>query len=53
MDPEVELEYMKVRSYNAQYNISLQFDDLQAMLPYLETSEAVWRYSWFVHRWDT
>ena len=23
----------------------------QAVLPYLESSEAIWRYSWFVHRW--
>ena len=24
---------------------------MQEVLPWLETSPAIWRYSWFVHRW--
>ena len=24
---------------------------MEEMLPWLENSEAIWRYSWFVHRW--
>ena len=24
---------------------------MEEMLTYLESSEAIWRYSWFVHRW--
>ena len=24
---------------------------MKAILPYLESSDAIWRYSWFVQRW--
>ena len=28
-----------------------ELEYMKAILPFLESSEAIWRYSWFVHRW--